>query len=154
MMYVAAWLVWPFIVVGWAFGLGFAMYGTAWLWWRGIDLWIRWHKMKPDLIVAYRDIVLKRKVEQRGAPCGAGKEYGMLDTTLRELWWMARTLVRRWRYRLWPGKDSGEPEMRIVNLDDKLASLTFNASSFQVWHWVERQPMPEANAPRSAEREE
>ena len=36
-MYIPAWLVWPFIVVGWAALVGFAVYGTALVWWRGID---------------------------------------------------------------------------------------------------------------------
>ena len=72
-MEVPAWMVWPFIVVSWLFALGLAIYGTAWLWWQGIELWVRWHKMKPDLIVAYMDIVLKRKAEAP-APRGARKE--------------------------------------------------------------------------------
>lgn len=76
-MYVAAWLVWPFIVTGWAFALGFAVYGSAWLWWRGIELWLDWHKIRPQFNVALFDALQAKKreeQEQRHAPRGARKE--------------------------------------------------------------------------------
>ena len=60
-MFVPLWIVWPFILVGMLGILGLAIYGTAWLWWEGIELWMRWHRMKPDLVVAYFDVIQKRK---------------------------------------------------------------------------------------------
>lgn len=76
-MYVAAWLVWPFIVTGWAFGLGFAVYGSAWLWWRGIEWWLQWRQIRPQFNVAlFEALQAKKREEQaaRNAPRGAGKE--------------------------------------------------------------------------------
>lgn len=47
-MNIPAWMVWPYIVIGWAAILGFACWGTAWFWWTGITLWLKWHQQKPD----------------------------------------------------------------------------------------------------------
>lgn len=60
------WIAWPFIIVGMLSILGAGIFGTAWLWWAGIDLWVRWHRMKPDLVVAYFDVIPKRKDTQNG----------------------------------------------------------------------------------------
>lgn len=58
-MDVPSWIAWPCIVVGWLVG-----YGLGLIWWKGIDLWLRWRKMKPDFLEAYMDVKRKRQREQ------------------------------------------------------------------------------------------
>ena len=65
-MYMPAWLVWPYIVVGWTFGLGLAVYGAAWIWWRGIELWLEWRKIRPHFNVALFDTLRAKRREERG----------------------------------------------------------------------------------------
>jgi hypothetical protein len=63
-MYVAPWLVWPVIVVGWAFGLGFAVFGTAWIWLRGIELWLDLRNIRGVFNVALFDALQAKKREE------------------------------------------------------------------------------------------
>jgi hypothetical protein len=78
----------------------------------------------------------------------------MLDITLRELWWKAWMVVRRWRYRLWPSKDTSAAGVRVINLDDQWASLHYNVPTLRLWHDIERVPVHGMAAPNSAESED
>ena len=65
-MYMPAWIVWPYIVVGWAFGLGLAVFGTASIWWRGIELWLAWRKIRSHFNVALFNAIQAKQREERG----------------------------------------------------------------------------------------
>ena len=63
-MTVPLWIAWPFLIAGLFCIFGLMLFGSAWLWWAGIDLWVKWRRMKPDLVVAYVDVIQKRKNTQ------------------------------------------------------------------------------------------
>lgn len=66
----------------------------------------------------------------------------MLDITLRELGWIIRSRLRQWRYRLWPAKDTGPGEVRIVNLSDQQEQLWHAIyRRFPSWEGPERMPV-------------
>lgn len=65
----------------------------------------------------------------------------MLDITLRELGWIIRSRLRRWRSRLWPAKDTGTGEVSIVNLDDQWAQLARDLQKVPHWEGLERMPV-------------
>ena len=55
-MWVPAWMVWSVLgSAAVALSGGLVWLGAAW-WWRGVDLWTRWRRFRPELFEALQEI--------------------------------------------------------------------------------------------------
>lgn len=61
-MQIPAWIVWVFGGVGVVVMLGVLLVVAGWLWWRGVEWWLRWRKLWPDFVEAL--VSAKRRITE------------------------------------------------------------------------------------------